>query len=471
MSNAEDGNMRSRREALPSLWDNIVVAIPHNHSLPAFGAQPNVSRPRRQHLTRLRVGAHTMTQTLADTEQEMEVDADLDTTRKSSRKRKTNSQPYPDPEQDQEEVNQNDHDYKAAPVKKPRIGEQAVATAKDRGPPTPSHIILEHAADSRLFLSLMQLGDRCRVHILEIHLDTSKLDEFGELRLAMALDSLHPSHDGMNPHQLKAIKILVKGNVLYTRYSYHLASPALFDCASPSLEKLATGTLSEQAKARADLAYMITSSERGVAKSLLGVRGIRHILITGNGRLEGEFADVLKSTLTQVPCAPTDKPTGDTVPYSTLELYGEGKAVTQEYDRKANQHNTAARGSFNPYPTSTITSRFEFSSLKDNERFLIDDDTHLLGHFLGTSEQNARLSVVTAASNVGNRGDRLNFEVDEEVFVPQTGHPITQQGRNKGQNLGMAQMVRIRKALVKKDGIPVHPTDNEGAVELGWKVR
>jgi hypothetical protein len=406
-------------------------------------------------------------QTFADAEQEMEVDANVDATRKSSRKRKASSQPDPDPEQDEQELNQNDQDHEAAPVKRPRIAEQAMATAKDGGPPTPGHIVLEDAADSRLFLSLMQIGDRCQVRILEIHLDASKLDEFGELRLAMALGSLHPNHDGTNPHQLKAIKILVKGNVLYTRYSYHLASPALFDCASPSPEKLATGTLSEQAKAKADLAYMITSSERGVAKALLGVRSIRHVLVTGSGKLEREFAGVLKSTLTQVPCAPTDKP----VPYSTLELYGEGKAVTQEYDRKASQHNTAARGSFNPYPTSTITSRFEFSSLKDNERFLIGDDSHLLGHFLGTSEQDARLSAVTAASNVDNRRDRLSFEVDEEVLVPRTGYPSTQQGRFKRQDFGMAQMVRIRKAPAKKDGISVHPTDNECAVELGWKVR
>ena len=137
------------------------------------------------------------------------------------------------------------------------------------------------------------------IQILEIHLDTTNLDEFTELRLALALAEFQPRHDGANPHDLQAIRLVVKSNLLFTRYCYHLASPVLSHLVGERLEKLLTGTLTE--KEEAGLPYKINSTEKGLSKALLSIRGIKQVIIDGRGTMERDFAETIKAILIQPP--------------------------------------------------------------------------------------------------------------------------------------------------------------------------
>jgi hypothetical protein len=91
------------------------------------------------------------------------------------------------------------------------------------------YLVLADEHDCTLFscMDIHENSETRALQILEIHLDASKQDKFVEFRLALALTGLHPRHDGTNPHNYRTIKIVVKGNVLFTRYRYHLTSPAM----------------------------------------------------------------------------------------------------------------------------------------------------------------------------------------------------------------------------------------------------
>ncbi|KAH7091105.1 hypothetical protein FB567DRAFT_424729, partial [Paraphoma chrysanthemicola] len=192
--------------------------------------------------------------------------------------------------------------------------------------------VLVNATDCDLFTNFVELagGLDPQIRILEIHLDAGKVDDLYDFHLAVALTALHPRNDGETPHRLLAIKVVLKGTYLYTRYAYHLASPALSEDVNQRLTQLATGGLSEQDKL--DLTYVISSGEKSVANALLGLRNIKHVLIEGLGNMEGEFAQVVKRTLTQPPGTTIAEPVGsDPVALSTLQLYGQGIAVSRQY--------------------------------------------------------------------------------------------------------------------------------------------
>jgi hypothetical protein len=103
-------------------------------------------------------------------------------------------------------------------------------------------MILRDTDDADVFTALIHHVGHVPKHnrILEIHLDASKSTEYSELRLAVAIQSLHPKSDGLNPHRFRAIKIVVTGTVLYTRYSYHLALPATSKDTSEQLKRFLT---------------------------------------------------------------------------------------------------------------------------------------------------------------------------------------------------------------------------------------
>jgi hypothetical protein len=171
-----------------------------------------------------------------------------------------------------------DQDKRPAPGKRPTRKTNAtqlpVTKLGSQKETSLTHVLLRDTDDVDAFAALVHNVGHVpnHNHILEIHVDASKSEEYDELRLAVALQSLHPKSDGTNPHRFRAIKIVVKGNVLYTRYRYHLASPATSKDASEQLQEFVNAGRSRQADA--NLAYKIISTERIVARALLGEQNL-----------------------------------------------------------------------------------------------------------------------------------------------------------------------------------------------------
>jgi len=258
-----------------------------------------------------------------------------------------------------------EYSEQATPRKKPRRPTTS-APPKPAREPSPSHIILEDEKDARIFIAHVERAGHvpARNRILETHLNASNADEVKNFYLALALQTLHPRTDGTNPHQFEAIKLVVKGMALYTRYSYHLASPASSEDASTRLKKLvASGGLS--AKKQSALVYALQSSKTSVARALLEIRGLKEVLITGPGRMEGAFAQAPKVTLTQPTGTGISKPlAGDSV--DSFELYREGVVKSTAYRREAARPFTSATSMHGDDTTGTSTSEREFLSLDDN---------------------------------------------------------------------------------------------------------
>lgn len=227
---------------------------------------------------------------------------------------------------------------------KPTAGESSARRKVLPGkkqPPTSSrqltrldHIILEGVNDSKVFLDMFYWPDvdLTRIRVLEVHLNATKPDEYADYRLTRVLNELQPNADGTNPHNLHAVKLVVKGNVLYTRYSYSLASPAMSQDASDGLRKLVTNGLSEQEKI--NLRYKVYGTEKIVARALLGIRGVRQVVIEGKGKMEGQFAETIKATLIQPPGTSISEQGRALVPNSTGWLYGEGLFASGTWDCK-----------------------------------------------------------------------------------------------------------------------------------------
>lgn len=163
------------------------------------------------------------------------------------------------------------------------------------------HIILADEKDSKIFFYMAYYpgANLHAIRILEIHLDSGKPDEYREYRLALALQVLHPRPDGLNPHSLQAIKLVVKGNQPYTRFNHQVD---LFEISSQTggkSKKRRKNGFSEQEEPH--LPYVHHTTERTLAAVLLGIRGVKQVLIGGEGMVEEEFAETLKATLVQPP--------------------------------------------------------------------------------------------------------------------------------------------------------------------------
>lgn len=90
------------------------------------------------------------------------------------------------------------------------------------------HIVLATMKDVALFIEMSKhpISNLENIIRLDIHDDAAKMDEFAEDQLALVLKELNPRPDG-NPHRLDTISFILKGTILFTRHSYHLASPAM----------------------------------------------------------------------------------------------------------------------------------------------------------------------------------------------------------------------------------------------------
>ncbi|KAH8724489.1 hypothetical protein GQ44DRAFT_727844 [Phaeosphaeriaceae sp. PMI808] len=366
-------------------------------------------------------------------------------------------------------------------------------------PPSPSplkeNLVLRDLRDVDFLTSLVQKAGAVpnNYPVLEIHLDASRYDEFTDYRLSVALKALHPLYNGINPHHFRSINLVMKGNVLYTRYHYYLATPALSGEVGGQLGRFVTVGLAQQDKA--DLAYKVNITEKSVANALFGIRGVGQILITGKGKMEDEFAELLKDILVEPPEASIVVPDSLAISNSNPPLYGEGTAKSKAYLRKqaqwgkANQATTRPSSFFKPYPTRTLaSSEYDFSlparellsdpNAQPEKRFLVDEKTQLVEHLLGTYEADALEAAIQVAAASPRPRQMMKFVVEEDDVPNHTKRRNNSLSASRLRvesdegKLCLKKMVRISPVKTGKKETEIYkvPTEEE-AIYLGWKIR
>jgi hypothetical protein len=317
--------------------------------------------------------------------------------------------------------------------------------------------------------------------ILEIHLDASKMDDFTEYRFATALTELHPRSDGTNPHGLHTIKFVVKGNILFTRYTYHLTSSVMSELVGDKLRMLVKGKLTE--KEKAVLPYKINSTEKGLSKALLDIRGIRQVLFEGRGLMEADFEETLKSTLVQPPGTSVVEMSDPERSASTYRLNHEGEIASNAYGPKA----------LRPYPTLPAFPEYNFEAVPEKNLYLVDEKAELAGEFSGLSERDARTAAIVKYSVPLSRRHIPTIDVGPVTKTrSQRRGTITVKNQGNGgqiqeksedeedDSLGLKDMVRIKvkaehpedtgTGTVNWEVIDLILTNKAASVELGWKI-
>ncbi|KAF2799923.1 hypothetical protein K505DRAFT_385573 [Melanomma pulvis-pyrius CBS 109.77] len=256
------------------------------------------------------------------------------------------------------------------------------STAKD-----PHHMIVSTESNCRSFLQLVTVGDSriSKLDTLEIHLNAGQFSEYYDDYLAIALHAFHPSPNSSNPHKLNCIKLVVFGNVLFTRYNYTLVSPAASYDVTSNLHKLMTGGLEVEEKA--NLAFAVNSTEKAFAKALLGIRGVKKVIIEHRGRakMEAAFADIIKRTLVR---PSGTKTTPSQVPSNTPGLDQTGVLLSQKLRAQSLRKERAY-----PLREYEVTPDPECSKTRD----LVDEVTMLLGQVMNEDEEVTKISAAKAA--------------------------------------------------------------------------
>jgi hypothetical protein len=344
-----------------------------------------------------------------------------------------------------------------------------------------NHVVLQNETACDNFLSKINDAhvDLRDLKTLEVHLDASKLNAYTEHRFALALNKLHPHRDGTNSHDVQTTRIVVKGNLLFTRYNYHLVSPTLSNLVGDKFKKLSEGKLSEQEKKA--LPHKINSTERLLAAALLGIRGVKQVSIEGKGTMEADFAATLKATLIQSTGTDILEASDEESRFSTHRMNKPGTISSDAYPVKGQ----------NAYPTVSGDFEYDFSRLPTKKRFLLNEKTELIGHFKDMDDQDAQAAAVVKQQGPGGRKLMPTFQVGPIVkSSSRTRRTMATQavdvedfsGKNEDEQdgFGLMEMVRINKkkarpgdidsATLNSEVMPVVLTAKEEAVEFGWRV-
>ena len=351
----------------------------------------------------------------------------------------------------------------APPVSKPKQKSNPILSLKTPG--EFDHVVLKDEADCNDYFTKADGSEEYLrdMKTLEVHLDTTKLFAYMEDRFAMALNKLHPRGDNAtNPHDLQTLTLVVKGNILLTRYSYHLISPLLSAFVNDKLKKFADGKLSDEEREK--LPYKLNSTEKLLANALLGIRGVKQVSIEskGKGTVEADFAATIKATLIQPPGTDIVEVSDEESEFSTHVLNRLGSIYSNAYSGDA----------LNPY-----------ASLAPPEVDLVD-------HSEDSDDDVQGAAIVEPQKHVRRRPKE-----DDPVIMsgPRTRGTMAKKAEEVGENdensdeedeheyhgLGLKEMVRIYKQKSRPgdidsegryDVLPVVLTAREEAVEMGWKV-
>ncbi|KAI4931545.1 hypothetical protein J4E85_004138 [Alternaria conjuncta] len=363
----------------------------------------------------------------------------------------------------EEEEDMLDNITLAPPVSKLKQKSNPILSLKTPG--EFDHVVLKDEADCNDYLTKADGSDAYlqNMKTLEVHLDTTKLFAHTEDRFAMALNKLHPRADNAtDPHDLETLRLVVKGNILLTRYSYHLISPFSSAFVNDKLKKLADGKLSDEEREK--LPYKMNSTEKLLANALLGVRGVKQLHIEGRGKgtVEAEFAATIKATLIQPPGTDIVEVSDEESEFSTHALNRLGSIYSNAYSGDA----------LNPY--ATLAPR-EVEPVNDSEDSEDDVQTAAIAepqkHVRRRPKENdpvimsgprTRGTMAKKAEEVGENDENGNEEDEHEYH-----------------GLGLKEMVRIYKQKSRPgdmdsegryDVLPVVLTAEQEAVEMGWKV-
>ncbi|KAI4659069.1 uncharacterized protein J4E78_005493 [Alternaria triticimaculans] len=363
----------------------------------------------------------------------------------------------------EEEEDMLDNIILALPISKPKQKSKPNLPLKTPG--ESDHVVLKDEADCSNFLTKADGSEEYLrdMKILEVHLDTTKLFGYTEDRFAMAFNKLHPRGDNAtNPQDLQTLRLVIKGNILLTRYSYHLISPFSSAFVNDKLKKFADGKLSDEEREK--LPYKLNSTEKLLANALMGIRGVKqvHIESRGKGTVEADFAATIKATLVQPPGTDILEVSDEESEYSTHVLNRLGPIYSPAYSGDA----------LNPY-----------ASLAPPEIELVDD-----------SEESDD-DVLAAAIAEPHKSVRRRPKEDDPVIMsgPRTRGTMAKKAGEVEENdgnsdeedehgypgLGLIEMVRIYKQKSRPgdidsepryDVLPIVLTAREEAVEMGWKV-
>lgn len=274
---------------------------------------------------------------------------------------------------------------------------------------------LSNDYERQLFLYGLQVNPSIvsDIRSIEIHLDARLHNEYVDDKLAIALAAFHPSstYSPLSPHNLQLIKIVLSGDVLFTRHTYHLVSPAVSGDVLGDLHKfMNAGALSRTEQA--NLPFKVNSTEKTFARALLGIRSVPRITFEerGKARIESCFKKQIQRTLI-LPPGVHPSPASETSfeegtedkEYSMSAFYGKGEFYSRNYFVKEQ-----------PYPTR------DYAPIPDSERgkqkVCLDEKTLMLGNFLGR-DKDAVQKEAKSTFNARSRGlKRKRFR--EESFSP-----------------------------------------------------
>lgn len=337
--------------------------------------------------------------------------------------------------------------------------------------PTPkandvNHVVVFSESDCKDFLRLTT-GPNSRLghlHTVEIHLNGGQHSEYMDDYLAMALNAFHPRPDSTNPHKLETLKLVISGRVLFHRFNYVLVSPAVSHEVKSKLNRLMTSGLSIEEKA--DLAFKVNSTEKSIAKAILGIRGVKNVIIEHRGRakMEPAFADIIKRTLVLSTSAASAL---SEVRSDTPTLNQEGACLSQKM--RAQQ----LRGK-KEYPTRN--NNVIPASGYGTTRVLVDEAIQILGHFTNESEETTKMKAIEAAKS----GTKRKIPPSDHHMIEDTTTAISTAKVNYTRTLRSSKRrkldpeTRMADALCAKvvetasaDLVATRQTHNAGLMEKG----
>ena len=437
---------------------------------PTKATAPKTSSSSAEHGRRKTRNSAQTSQVLAELENDVSMepeqeseDDDTTTPPQLPRKRGVTARTRSKGSQDEEE-DMLDNITLALPTSKPKQKSKPVLSLKTPG--EFDHVILRDEAGCNEFLTKADGSeDYLRdIKTLEVHLDTPKLFAYTEDRFAMALNKLHARPDNAtNPHDLQTLRLVVKGNILLTRYSYHLISPVLSAFVNDKLKKFADGKLSDEERDK--LPYKMNSTEKLLANALLGIRGVKqvHIESRGKGTVEADFAATIKATLVQPPGTDILEVSDEESEFSTYALNRLGSIYSNAYSGDA----------LNPY-ASLAPPKVE---LVDHSE---DSDDDLPTAAIAEPQKHVRRRPKEDVSIVMSGPRTRGTMAKKTEEIGENDENNDEEDEDEAYGLGLVHMVRIYKQKSRPgdidsessryDVLPVVLTAREEAVEMGWRM-
>ncbi|OCK82791.1 hypothetical protein K432DRAFT_423879 [Lepidopterella palustris CBS 459.81] len=149
--------------------------------------------------------------------------------------------------------------------------------------------------DIKIFFHLATSNHLSKIQSLHLFLNANEYDDYTDDLLAIAFKKFHPdSRTNHNPHTMQNLTITVTGTTLFTRMNYVLTSPGASCDVDPRLRELLTGRATLLRKG--ELPFGIIAQEKAVVGALLGIRGVKEVVM--DGVIDPDLAEELVGTMT-----------------------------------------------------------------------------------------------------------------------------------------------------------------------------